>query len=125
MEENRSGKHEYLRKDYLKDKPTVSRRAGLSQTRFHNGFYRRPVYKIKTNESEKEEKMEARHSCERPHGTSQARAEEKHVVKESRTEFWQVTTKQKVTSQVRGRRNFNVVLTEKHKLKVKSNEAIK
>ena len=41
--------HEYARNDYLKDVPTEPFRTeqGLSQTRFHNGFYRRPAHKIK------------------------------------------------------------------------------
>ena len=54
--------HEYLNYDYLKDKPTeqFKPKQGLSETTFHNGFYRRPAHKIKIFEEGKVDRENAR-----------------------------------------------------------------
>ena len=116
-------KHEYLRKDYLKDKPTAQFHAeqGLSQTRFHNGFYRRPVYKIKTNESEKEEKMEARAQL-RATRTEHRRQELRRKLCREGESNGVLTGNYKAEGQqarVRGRRNFNVVLSRETQIEGK------
>lgn len=111
-----TARHEYLRKDYLKDKPTAQFHAeqGLSQTRFHNGFYRRPVYKIKVNEVEKEEKNEARAQLRATRTEFRRQELTKKLCREGAsngvlTGNYKAEGKQ---ARVRGRRNFNVVLSK-------------
>mgnify|MGYP006104606677 CR=1 FL=1 len=57
-----NAQHEYLNNDYLKRKPTeqFKTKQGLSETTFHNGFYRRPAHKIQIFEEGKFEKEAAR-----------------------------------------------------------------